>query len=231
MGARRRPNGRRMAARRPGKYSGMKLYKETCPALLVSLPAGGAGAKLKLTTNIQDITNSVPPGATVGTLDSFKSLYSRYCIVGVKYRFIPTFTSSDSTTNPAARVVYAISRDPNGVVVSELDVIRQNDCKFTDTTKGFSLYIKNPEPVLYSTAGVSNQLPNLVTPGIANQVSASPSTKKWTWLPTRIDIDNGGIHPDHVGADMFITPNTLLANSTQVYTVFKTVYVAFKEQD
>lgn len=209
----------------------MKLFKETIPALTVSLPAGAGGAKLKLTTNLQDITNAVPPGATVGTLDSFKSLYSRYCIVGVKYRFIPTFTSSDSTTNPAARVVYAISRDPNGVVNSELDVIRQNDCKFTDTTKGFSLYIKNPEPVLYSTAGAAAVLPNNVVPGIANQVSASPATSKWTWLPTRIDVANGGIHPDHVGADMYITPNTALAGSTQVYTVFKTIYVAFKEQD
>lgn len=228
---RRRPNGRRMARSRPGKYSGMKLYKETCAAVVLSLPAGAGGQPIKLTSNIQDITNAVPPGASVGTLDSFKSLYSRYCIVGVKYRFIPTFTSSDSTTNPAARVVYAISRDPNGVLNTELDIVRQNDCKFTDTTKGFSLYIKNPEPVLYSTAGASDQLPNTVVPGIANQVSASPSTSKWTWLPTRIDVANGGIHPDHVGADMFITPNTALGAITQVYTVFKTLYVAFKEQD
>jgi len=140
-------------------------------------------------------------------------------------------SSPHSTTNPAARVVYAISRDPNGVVTGELDIIRQNDCKFTDTTKGFSIYIKSPEPVLYSTAGVSNLPPNQVAPSIANQVTASPSTKRWTWLPTRIDVANGGIHPDHVGADMMITPNTSLANSTQVYTVFKTIYVAFKEQD
>lgn len=209
----------------------MKLFKETVLPIAVSLPAGTGGLSLKLKANLQDITNAVPPGATVGTLDSFKSLYSRYAILGVKYRFIPLFTSSDSGTNPAARVVYAISRDPNGAPADELDVVRQNDCKFTDTTKGFSIYVKNPEPVLYSTAGAAAVLPNQVTPGIANQVTASPSTGKWTWLPTRIDTANGGIHPDHVGVDLMITPNTSLGASTQVYNIYKTIYVAFKEQD
>lgn len=235
MGARRRPNGRRMAARRPGKYAGMKLYKETLAAAPITIDnVGGAVGPnpFKFQAKFSDITNTVPPGATVGTRDSFRSLYSRYCIVGVKYRFIPLFTSSDSSTNPSARVVHAISRDPNGVSLTELDVVRQNDCKFTDTTKGFSVYIKNPEPILYSTAGsTAGTLPNQVTPGIANQVAASPSTKKWTWLPTRIDTANGGVHLSHVGLDMVITPSTLLANPTQVYNVFATIYVAFKEQD
>jgi len=209
----------------------MKLYKETTTADPIVIPNGAGGISLKLFSNFTNITNAVPPGASVGTRDSFKSLYSRYCIVGVKHRFIPLFTSSDSTTNPAARVVYAISRDPNGVPQTELDIVRQNDCKFTDTTKGFSVYIKNPEPILYSTAGTASQLPNSVVPTIANQVSASPATRKWTWLPTRIDTANGGQHPDHVGMDIYLTPNTALPNPTQVYNVFTTIYVAFKEQD
>jgi len=233
MGGRRRPNGRKMGRRpRSNKYAGMKLYKETIQATPIVLDAGAVGNAFKFQAKFTDITNSVPPGATVGTRDSFRSLYSRYCIVGVKYRFIPLFTSSDSLTNPAARVVHAISRDPNGVSLTELDIVRQNDCKFTDTTKGFSVYVKNPEPILYSTAGsTAGTLPNQVIPAIGNQVSASPSTRKWTWLPTRIDTTNGGVHPSHVGLDMYITPNTALPNETTVYNVFSTIYVAFKEQD
>lgn len=214
-----------------GKYSGMKLYKETSQAADIVIPSAGNVSLLKLSANFMDVTNAIPPLATVGTRDSFRSLYSRYCIMGIKYRFIPMFTSSDSGTNPAARVAYAISRDPNGLVTSELDVLRQNDAKFTDTTKGFTIYIKNPEPVLYSTAGLANQPTNFVVPSIANQVAASDSTSKWKWLPTRLNTQAGAVHPDHVGADMVITANTALANDTKVYTVYKTVYLAFKEQD
>lgn len=230
---------RKPGVRRPmrNRYGGIKMYKETAAGIPINMPAGGGvGATLavKLQANFADITNAVPDGAIVGTRDSFRSLYSRYCIVGVKYKFVPTFTSADASGNrPADRVVYAVNRDPNGVVNDELDVLRQNDAKFTNTNRGFTIYVKHPEPILYSsagTAGIQADAPPIV-PGALNQVAATQGNlRKWTWLPTRINPDLQQ-HPEHVGADIFITGINPAAGAYQAYTMFKTIYVAFKEQD
>lgn len=228
---------RRRMMRKGGKqmkYAGIKYYKETSVGIPINMPAaaGGVPATLavKLDCSYLSINNQVPDGAAVGTRDSFTSLFSRYAIVGVKYKFIPTATVAGQGGNPADRVVYAINRDPNGVVNDEMDVVRQNDSKFTNTTRGFSIYVKNPEPILYSTAGASNQIPaNAPAPAQANQVAATPAVRKWTWLPTR--LGQSQVHPPHVGADLFIQGINAAAAAYQAYTVFRTVYIAFKEQD
>jgi len=217
------------------KYGGIKYYKETAKPIAINMPAavGGVPATLaqKLYANFSEISNDVPDGATVGTRDSFTSLYSRYAIVGVRFKFIPAATQSNQGFNPADRVSYAISRDPNGIVNDEMDVVRQNDSKFTNTTKGFSIYVKNPEPILYQTAGLSNVPATTGVPPVqTNQVAASISQRKWNWLPTRLGLDRQ-VHPDHVGADMFIQSLNANGPAYQAYTMFKTIYFAFKEQD
>lgn len=229
---RRRRGAMMKKGQRKFKYSGIKYYKETASGVAINMAGGGANLNIKLAASFLDITNNVPDGATVGTRDSYKSLYSRYAIVGVKFKFVPTFNSTQSGGRAADRVVYAISRDPNGVINDELDILRQDDAKFTNTTKGFSIYVRNPEPILYSSAGVSNLPANAppIIPGALNQVAASPSVRKWTWLPTRLD-DVRQQHPQHVGADVFITSTNAGGDPYQAYTMFKTVYYAFKEQD
>lgn len=240
---RRRAAGRRMP-RRSNRYSGAKLYKETKAGQLITMPGAGGNLAVKLTANLLDITDTIPNGATVSTLRSYQSLYERYAILGVKFRFIPTNTSSDSTTLRADRVVYAVNRGTLGVVGSEADIIRQDDCKFTNTNREFTIYVKNPKPVMLQQIAPANEdQADFVTPVGGAGVNANlqaPSKKGLTWLSTRMRIQAAGpsdptlvsAQPDHVGADLHITSlNPDQEGAYPVYTMFKTVYFAFKEQD
>ena len=178
---RRRP----MMKRRPNRYNAMKLFKETKAGVDVNMPGGAQNLAIKLAANFEDISDAAVLGG-IGTKAAMRALFGRYCITGVKYTFIPKYTSTDSTGRAADRVVYAINRDPTSQVGNEETILRQNDCKFTNTSRKFTIYVKHPEPVLFSTSGVSNRRPDQAPVPIAqNQVVASPSTKRWTWLPTR----------------------------------------------
>lgn len=249
MGRRRRParKGRGRAMRpRSRKYSGVKLYKETKEGVPIIMPVGGGGIqnyRAKLTASLLDITNSIPNGATTSTYAAYRSLYERYAIVGVKYRFIPTNTSSDSGTRAADRVVYAPNRGTLTVVGSEDDIIRQDDCKFTNTNREFSIYVKYPKPVLFTQVGQGNMnqsdIPAAVPGAGANANIQAPSQKGLVWLSTRVNTfaDASGnltsaAHPDHCAADLHITSNNkTLTEPYQVYTMYKTVYFAFTNQD
>jgi len=222
-------------------YSGMKFFKETCPGQKIVMPGGGNNLRIKLAANLEDITNTAAYNA-VGTRTALKTIFGRYCITGVKFTFIPYYTQSIAGAGQVAnRVVYAINRDPTDVAQSEDDIVRQDDAKFTNTTRKFSIYVKHPKPVLYSTAGISNVSPNQAPEpagGAApnsNQVAVTLGANKWTWLPTRYLVDpEAGTkqNPDHVGADVHITnQNPGIAEEYPIYTMFKTIYFAFKEQD
>lgn len=192
--------------------------------------------RLKLAASIEDISDTAAFQA-VPTKSAFKALFGRYCITGVKFTFIPRYVSSDSTSRASDRVIYAINRDPTSAVGDEEQILRQNDAKFTNTSRKFTIYVKHPEPILFSTAADANRTPQQAPqPANTNQVAASPSTRKWTWLPTRVipnpETGESPQAPDHVGADVHITcNNTTLQEPYVVYTMFKTVYFAFKEQD
>lgn len=226
--------------RKPNSYNAMKWFKETKKGVDIEMPVnpvtGTVGnLRLKLAANFEDISDTAVLGG-IGTKAAMRVLFGRYCITGVKYTFIPKYVSSDSTGRASDRVVYAINRDPTSSIGDEETVLRQNDAKFTNTSRKFSVYVKHPEPVIFSTSATANRRPDQAPIPIAqNQVVASPSTKKWTWLPTRViedDPANPLQHPDHVGLDVHITcQNTAEVAPYVVYTMFKTVYFAFKEQD
>lgn len=234
--------GRRMI-RRSKKYAGVKLYKETCNAQTITMPGNGNNLRAKLHCSLTDITNTIPNGATVSTFAAYRSLYERYAIIGVKYRFIPTRTSSDSTTLAADRVVYAHNRGTLSTVAGEDDLIRQDDCKFTNTNREFSIYVKYPKPVQLVQVGVAgmNQanIPGQQA-GAGQQANMqAPSQKGLTWFSTRVNtFDDGSgnlvsaAHPDFAAADLHITClNLAQADPYTVYTMFKTVYYAFTNQD
>lgn len=226
--------------RRPNGYNAMKFFKETAKGKDITMPvdpAGGiANLGIKLTASLEDISNTAA-FQTVPTKSAIKTLFGRYCITGVKYTFIPRYTSSDTTGRASDRVLYAINRDPQSPAPgSEEAVLRQNDCKFTNTSRKFTIYVKHPEPCVYSTASTADRTPQQgPVPANTNQVVASPSTRKWTWLPTKVignELEQVPQAPDHVGADVFITCNNkTLTDPYVVYTMYKTVYFAFKEQD
>lgn len=226
--------------RKPNSYNAMKWFKETKKGVDIQMPIDPVTARvgnlrIKLAANFEDISDTAVLGG-VGTKAAMRVLFGRYCITGVKYTFIPKYTSTDSTGRAADRVIYAINRDPTSQVGDEETILRQNDAKFTNTSRKFTIYVKHPEPVIFSTSSVANRRPDQPPVPIAqNQVVASPSTKRWTWLPTRVIEEDPAVplqHPDHVGADVHITCNNPnLDQPYSVYTMFKTVYFAFKEQD
>lgn len=232
--------------RRPNSYNSIKWFKETKKGVDITMPGSldpaGQNLRLKLTASFEDISD-VAAYATVPTKSAFKALFGRYCITGVKYTFIPKFsvTSAGVANQASDRVIYAINRDPNSQVGNEEQILRQNDAKFTNTSRKFTIYVKHPEPILYSTAGDANKTPSQMPvptgggAGATNQVSALPSQRKWIWLPTRYGYGDMGTTqqaPDHVGADVHITcMNPQIEQPYVVYTMFKTVYFAFKEQD
>lgn len=225
-----------MRRRKPNGYNAMKLFKESKKGVDINMPGGGNNLAIKLTANLEDISDTAAYAA-VGTKSAMKALFGRYCITGVKFTFIPKYTSTDSTGRAADRVLYAINRDPqSGQVGSEEAVLRQNDCKFTNTSRKFTIYVKHPEPCIYSTSADAGRTPAQgPVPANTNQVVASPATRRWTWLPTKVranDLEQVPQAPDHVGADVHITCNNpTIADAYPVYTMFKTVYFAFKEQD
>lgn len=234
-----RRRGRRMN-RRSNKYGGVKLYKETTQDL--PLVIRSSTNILKYSCALNDIDNShIPPGATVTPFAAYRSLYGRYCIVGMKLKFVPRFTVAAAGGTSALRVSYAVNKDPNFDPSSEIDIVRQVDAKMTNTNRGFTVYVKHPVPVMYINSGdvANNNIAQAPVPSQANQ--ASLYNDKWNWLPTRSENQfdpSGSIFiserfPAHVGVDLCVTDPSFVTGTTTPYTVydvFKTVYYAFKHE-
>lgn len=216
-------------------YNKLKLFKETKAGQDITMPGGANNLRIKLSANFEDISDAAVLGG-VGTKAAMRALFGRYAITGVKFTFIPKYVSSDTTGRASDRVVYAINRDPTSAIGDEESVLRQNDAKFTNTSRKFTVYVKHPEPVIFSTSSTANRRPDQAPiPDARNQIVASPAVRKWTWLPTR-DIEADPLvplrHPDHVGLDVHITTqNPAVVEPYVVYTMYKTIYFAFKEQD
>lgn len=251
-----RRRGRKMGMRRRGpraKYHGIKYIKETINKGTVKMPATGDPTILKYRCNLADISQ-VASWATVSPFSALCALYGRYCITGVKWTFIPLSTQSIAGQKNVDRVTYAINKDPQDQLTGEQDVIRQDDCKFTNTARKFSVYVKHPTPVLSQTSmqvgdnGIGpNQYPQPTGGAVnPNQVAVSYNANKWTWLPTRVKYINPGLgesgplaavtsdqFPDHVGLDLVITSQQAAPPPAayDVYTVYQTLYIAFKEQE
>lgn len=117
-----------MMKRRPNRYNAMKLFKETKKGVDIQMPVdpvtGFVGnLRIKLAANFEDISDAAVLGG-IGTKAAMRALFGRYCITGVKYTFIPKYTSSDSTGRAADRVLYAINRDPTSQVGDEETILR-----------------------------------------------------------------------------------------------------------
>jgi len=229
------------------KYGGVRYIKETIKLDDLLMPANGNDFAGKYSCSFNDIS-SLPSYLLINPRSAIQALYSRYCITGVKYTFIPQWTSSQvgAGASKANTVLYAINRDPQDPINGERDLIRQNDVKFTNTNRKFTVYIKHPTPALAQTAISLTQNPSAGldasnypqptggTPG-SNQVAVSYQGRKWTWLPTRVNIAQDGDSPqwpEHFGLDVYVksnNPDTQEAYS--VYNVYQTIYLALKEQD
>lgn len=235
---------------RSNRYHGLKFMKETILKGQVQVLAGQTTVVEKFACSFDDITTS-SPYLNVPTRTAIPALFGRYCIVGVKWTFIPIYTQASQGGVGAGRVCYAVNRDPQDLLTGESDIIRQDDCKFTNTTRKFSVYVKHPKPSIASTAvqmplarGISpNQYPAPVGGAgtindQANQVAWTLGDNKWLWLPTRVQTysdASGNLvtsqYPDHLGLDVVVTTPSAPNEVTTYYNVYQTIYLALKEQD
>lgn len=242
---RRRGPMRRRRGGRQQRYHGMKFMKETILKEQVTIGTGAFPVYVKkFACNFMNISqNASYIGVSANT--AIPALFGRYCITGCKWTFIPYNTQATTGGIGADRVCYAINRDPQDVLTGETDIIRQDDCKFTNSTRKFSVYVKHPKPILAATA---NQLANnrgldntqyadpQVGPPDQNQVAFTTGDNKWVWLPTRVarnsNVDPPTQYPDHVGLDVVITSSRpVVDTSYNLYNVYQTLYLALKEQD
>jgi hypothetical protein len=240
----RRRGGRRGGPLRRQVYHGMKFMKETILKTTIQIPqsAGPSVVARKFAANFNDISPNISY-LNVPAQTAIPALFGRYCITGVKWTFIPAYTQSSTSSAPTSRVCYAINRDPQDVLTSEADIIRQDDCKFTNSTRKFSVYVKNPKPAIAATAqqmtasGQGPQQYSAPSVGIpdGNQVAFTVSDNKWIWLPTRVmklgDPPTSNQYPDHLGLDFVMTTNAATDRPVDAYYVYQTLYLALKEQD
>lgn len=219
------------------------------------MPAGASPSVVrKFAASFLDI-NATASWNQVSPASAIPALFGRYCITGVKWTFVPVSTAAYTGGRLADRVCYAINRDPQDTLVNENDIIRQDDVKFTNATRKFSVYVKHPKPMLAATAeylvpqgAPRGMLPTQYSTPVggagsaqnpATQVAWTTGDNKWIWLPTRVAeyIDASGNtitnqYPDHVGLDVVITANTAqVEGAYPLYNVYQTLYLALKEQD
>jgi len=220
--------------------------KETVLKATITIPAGGAPGTItrKFACSFNDISNNISY-LNVPALTAIPALFGRYCITGVKWTFIPAYTQAGAGGQPTSRVCYAINRDPQDQLTGEADIIRQDDVKFTNSSRKFSVYVKHPKPIIAATsvqlATTSGLLPSQYPAeipggqGNANQVAWTTGDNKWIWLPTRVqkygDPVTSDQYPDHVGLDFVMTTNAAVDRAYDAYFVYQTLYLALKEQD
>lgn len=228
--------------KRVSKYAGVRYIKETIKLPDIRQDDSGLDYDLKMKCNFADISN-LPSYGGVGPKGAIKALYARYCITGVKWTFIPVYNQSSVGGARASTVLYAINRDPQDSQSGEEDLIRQNDCKFTNSNRKFSVYVKHPTPAIAATAqqnpygaGYTNTQYKNPLGGAANpnQVAFAINGNKWIWLPTRVDTldEQKQQCPDHYGLDLVLKSNpTMPHEGVVIYNVYQTIYLALKEQD
>lgn len=234
-----------MNRKKISKYAGIRYIKETIKLRDLTQTNSALGVSKKFNCSFNDISNvasfaGVPPRAAL------KALYARYAITGVKYTFIPKYDTSTAGGIKASAVLYAINRDPQATITGEADLYRQNDCKFTNTNRKFTVYVKNPTPAIAMTAqevaqgaGYTDTQYDQPTGGAANdrnQVAVSFQGKKWTWLPTRVASTDQDWpqYPSHFGLDVHLAGNDTIPageDGIAMYSVYQTIYLALKEQD
>lgn len=228
--------------RKTNKYGGIRYIKETIRLPDLDQTDSALDKDIKYKCNFADISNLGSYGG-VGPKGAIKALYARYCITGVKWTFIPKYDQASIGGARASTVLYAINRDPQDTTSGEEDLIRQNDCKFTNSSRKFSVYVKHPAPSIavtsqqnpYGVGYTSNQYAQpLGGANLPNQVAVGINGNKWIWLPTRVPTldEQKDQCPDHYGLDLSLAANSSLPHEgVPLYAVYQTMYLALKEQD
>lgn len=197
-----------------------RKFKTTVDGGAVSVPAGGV-LYTQYSGVITDIDNTAGNNfAGIGMQNALRSLYEEYRIDAIKFTFVPLATQASQGGATAGQVAYAINRAPwSAVPTSMIDILRQNDCKVFNTTRGFSVTVRKPAWGEYSSLdGTVN-----ATPALKN----AAATTNHKWCSTRDYASGTYTQPYWYGMDLAING---LPGAVTLYRLYKTYYVTFRNQ-
>ena len=196
----------------------IRKFKTTVDNGQIVVPSTGVYLQ-QLYGNIMEIDNSAGNNfAGIGMQNALRSLYEEYRIDAIKFTFVPLSTQSTQGSATAGQVAYAINRAPwSGFPTSMIDILRQNDCKVFNSTRGFAVTVRKP-----AWGAVESE--NGVVSGAA--IKDIAATTKHTWCSTRdYSLVSGGTsQPYWYGCDLCING---FPGSAIPYHLYKTYYITF----
>jgi len=204
----------------------IRKFKTTIDGGAIAVPASGV-LYSQLTGSITEIDNTAGNNfAGIGMQNALRSLYEEYRVDAIKFTFVPLATQASMGGSTAGQVAYAVNRAAwSAVPTSMIDILRQNDCKVFNTTRGFAVTVRKPH------WGSLDPLSTVVT--VASTGSPPPASikdaaavGKNSFISTR-DYTNGVTQPDWYGMDLAING---LPGAATLYRLYKTYYVTFRNQ-
>lgn len=173
---------------------------------------------------IGDIDNSAGNNyGGIGMQSALRSLYEEYRIDAIKFTFVPLATQSSQGGATAGQVAYAINRAPwSTLPTAMLDILRQNDCKVFNTTRGFSVTVRKP------AWGQVSPLTSDLAPSPPTNLKNFTSTTSHAWCSTRDSSIANIPQPYWYGVDLAITGFT---GGITCYHVYRTYYITFRNQN
>lgn len=196
----------------------IRKFKTTVDGGAISVPAAGV-LYTQLYGVLTDVDNSAGNNyAGIGMQNALRSLYEEYRIDAVKFTFVPLSTQATQGSATAGQVAYAINRAPwSAVPTSMIDILRQNDCKVFNTTRGFAVTVRKP------AWGDITSLDGVVT---AATLKNGTAETKHAYCSTR-DYMAGQTQPYWYGMDLAING---LPGAVTLYRLYKTYYITFRNQ-
>jgi len=219
----RRP-GRKMNPMRSLASQNIRKFKTTVDGGAISVPGTGV-LYTQLYGTITDIDNAAGNNYNgIGMQDALRSLYEEYRIDAVKFTFVPLSTQATQGSATAGQVAYAVNRAAwSAVPTSMIDILRQNDCKVFNTTRGFAVTVRKPH---WGGFDPLTQTVTVAGSPAAGTIKDFANVGKHAFCGTR-NYAAGTSQPYWYGMDLAING---LPGAVTLYRVYKTYYVTFRNQ-
>ena len=161
----------------------------------------------------------------IGMQNALRSLYEEYRIDAIKFTFVPLATVSSQGGATAGQVAYAVNRAPWAAApTSMIDILRQNDCKVFNTTRGFAVTVR--KPAWGDIASLDGTVALNLSAATGALKNAAAETKH-AYCSTR-DYMAGQTQPYWWGMDLAINGFT---GGINCYRLYKTYYITFRNQN
>lgn len=183
-----------------------KKFCETVElATLQSLASGsGAGYNLAL------IPNNLP------NLAALEDVLEQYAITGIKYFFVPKFTTSYFDADEGIQmpqIFVAENKFNSGAPATEGELLQEDNCRILNANRRWASWVSKPKPYI-AQVDLSG-----------NKIQSQGASKALTWLP------NTGLSRSikHLGLRCWVQGNNTASNFS-MGIVYAKVYYVLKEQ-